>query len=123
MWARPPSSPRQAIALAEESGINLAISDPCIELWFILHFEDQAAYIDRSEAQRRAKKLLDCDKTLSESALRELVEGHDDAVHRATALDCKHEGDGSGRHANPSSGVWRIIDAIRNASANGQTGT
>lgn len=41
-----------AIQKAEAHGIQLAISNPCIELWFILHFEDHTAYLDRHVASR-----------------------------------------------------------------------
>jgi hypothetical protein len=34
----------RAIDLADRHGIKLAMSNPCLELWFILHFEDQTAY-------------------------------------------------------------------------------
>jgi hypothetical protein len=40
----------KAIALAVRNEIGLAFSNPCIELWFILHFEDQAAYLHRHAA-------------------------------------------------------------------------
>jgi hypothetical protein len=105
----------RAIDLANRHGINLAISNPCIELWFILHFEDHAAFIKRQKAQDRSEALLGCSKALSESALSALAERYDQARRRAVKLDEKHEGDGSSPGTNPSSGVWRLIDVIRNA--------
>jgi len=105
----------RAIDLANRHGINLAISNPCIELWFILHFEDHTAFIERQKVQDRAEELLGCSKALSESALSALAEGYDEARRRAVKLDEKHEGDGSPPRTNPSSGVWRLIDVIRNA--------
>jgi len=104
---------QQAIALAQENGISLAISNPCIELWFILHFEDQAASIDRHRAQHRSEELLHCSKNLTEQALAALVSEHDKAVARAKQLDNKHRGDGSEDGSNPSSSVWKIVDSIR----------
>ena len=105
----------QAIDLAEKHGINLAISNPCLELWFILHFEDRASYLERYEAQRRAEELLGSSKVLTESALTALADGYDEARRRAVKLDEKHAGDGSPPRTNPSSGVWRLIDLLRNA--------
>lgn len=58
-----------AVDLANRNEINLAISNPCIELWFILHFEDRTAYIERQPAQHRAEELLGCSKVLTDSAL------------------------------------------------------
>jgi hypothetical protein len=110
------SHPRlhDAIAKAEANGIKLSVSSPCIELWFILHFEDQTAYIDRRRAQPRARELLACDKGLSDAALEALAGRNDDAKVRAMALDAKHAGDGSPPRSNPSSEVWKLVDRIRN---------
>ena len=105
----------QAIDLAEKHGINLAISNPCLELWFILHFEDRTSYLERYVAQRRAEELLGSAKVLTESALTTLADGYDEARRRAIKLDEKHAGDGSPPRSNPSSEVWRLIDMLRNA--------
>jgi hypothetical protein len=111
------SHPRvsEAIALADRHGIEVAVSNPCIELWFLLHFADQAAHIDRRSAQRRCRDELGCEKDLNCKALLRLEERHDDAAARAQALDAKHLGDGSPRGANPSSSLWRLIDAVRSS--------
>jgi hypothetical protein len=103
----------QAIAKAEANGIRVAVSSPCIELWFILHFEAQTAYIGRAAAQSRARHLLGCAKGLSDDALDSLAARYQDARTRARALDDKHSGDGSPPRSNPSSEVWKLIDQIR----------
>jgi RloB-like protein len=105
----------RAINLAERHEIKLAISNPCLELWFVLHFEDQTGYLERQAAQQRAEELLGCSKVLTESALSALADRYDEARLRAGELDKKHAGDGSPPGSNPSSGVWRLIDLIRNA--------
>lgn len=102
----------EAIELAAARGIRLAISNPCIELWFLLHFENRTAYIDRRSAQSQSKSHLQCDKDLTEGALALLAENFPTAMSRAVALDAKHEGDGTAAPANPSSGVWGIVEAI-----------
>lgn len=103
----------EAINIALQNEIHIAVSNPCIELWFILHFQDQTAYIEREPAQRRSKGLLSCDKVLTRTALQTLYDRYADARTRAMRLDNKHKGDGSEDRANPSSGVWRIIDSIK----------
>lgn len=107
----------RAVDLANRHNVNVAISNPCIELWFILHFEDRTAYLDRYEAQHRAEELLGCSKVLTESALSALARGYEDARRRAINLDGKHAGDGSPPASNPSSGLWRLIDLIRTPDA------
>lgn len=51
-----------AMRLAGEHGIRTVLSNPCLELWFLLHFRDQNSYIHRDEAQRLARKHLGCPK-------------------------------------------------------------
>lgn len=105
----------EAIALAAANGIRSAISCPCIELWFLLHFDDQTAYIERHPVQSASRTLLSCDKVLTTPALEQLAENFDDAKARARSLDAKHAGDATPTPANPSSGVWRLIDSIANS--------
>jgi hypothetical protein len=102
----------EAIEMAAANGINVAVSNPCIELWFLLHFEGQTAYIETQPAQKAAKEHLSCEKALSEAALEELVERLEVAKERAIRLDDKHQKDRTPAPGNPSSGVWRIVDSI-----------
>jgi len=104
---------RQALELAAARSINVALSNPCIELWFIIHFDARTAYLDRETAQRRSRQLLGFDKTPTLNSLERLIENYEVAKRRAQALDRKHAGDGSPPRSNPSSDVWRTVDAIR----------
>jgi hypothetical protein len=104
-----------ARSLAERNDIALAVSNPCIELWFLLHFAERFAYLDRYEAQRLARAHLGAGKVLHEGALETLTVRIEDATRRAQKLEEKHEGDGSPLGANPGSGMWRLVDRIRNA--------
>lgn len=102
----------EAITLAETNGVKTAISNPCIELWFLLHFCDQTAYIERREAARLAKEELGAGKRLTPDALDVLGENFDTARERAKRLEAKHRGDGTPAPANPSSGIWSLVDAM-----------
>ena len=108
-----------AVIRAVSSDIRVAHTNPCIELWFILHFVDQTAFIHRHDAQRRSKELLGCKKRLTHDALRQLGTAFNSARARAQALDGKHSLDGSAPRSNPSSTVWELIEAI----CHGQTGS
>lgn len=109
-----PNVPR-ALELAASSDISVCVTNPCIELWFLLHFQDQYAAIHRHEAQRRAADYLNPGKTPSSAALAALFSQYEDARRRAQALDHKHELDGSPPRSNPSSEAWRLIETIRQA--------
>ncbi|MEV8637177.1 RloB family protein [Streptosporangium sp. NPDC051023] len=56
-WPKNHPNLREAIRLANDHGIRLAVSNPCFELWLILHFEDQTAFMSTDEAERRSRKL------------------------------------------------------------------
>ena len=102
----------RALNLAAENGIALAISNPCIELWFALHFQDQSAHLDRDRAQNIAERWLECGKNLTKSALRKLEGNFTIAKSRANYLDVWHGENGSPTGSNPSSSVWTLIDEI-----------
>ena len=89
--------------------------EPCLELWFVWHFQDQSAHIERDVVQRRSKTLLGCDKALDSSALAMLADASSYAAakERALLLDRKHAGDFSPPRSNPSSDAYRLIDRIR----------
>ena len=101
-----------AVNRAVSRDIRVAHTNPCIELWFMLHFVDQTAFIHRHDAQQRSKELLGCEKRLTRDALVQLQAAFDSARTRAQALDRKHDLDDSAPRANPSSSIWCLIEAI-----------
>lgn len=99
---------------ARQSGIRVAVSNPCIELWLVLHAREQTAYIDRHVVQRLASELGLADgKRIPDSVRQALVEGFETARQRARALDERHDGDGRPRRSNPSTDVWQLVDRLR----------
>ena len=75
-----------AIHNARQSGIEVAVSNPCIELWLVLHVEDQTAYINRRNVQRRANELqLTFGKRIPDSAWSTLFDEFETARQRQSA--------------------------------------
>lgn len=99
----------KARRMASQSGIELAISNPCFELWLWLHFADQPGMQDSRQLQARLRKYLPkYDKHLN---FKELQPGRDNAIQRAKRLDNDAEAAGEpGR--NPTTGVWRVVESI-----------
>ncbi|MGA9655397.1 MAG: RloB domain-containing protein [Polyangia bacterium] len=61
MWCakgRSPSRSTEALELAKKSRVQVALSNPCIELWALLHFQDQNERIHRHEAQHALKAFM-----------------------------------------------------------------
>lgn len=104
---------KEACEKANANGVQLAVSNPCVEIWFLLHFVDQRAYIDRHAAQRRlANHIPGYNKTMP--SLDPLLGNYEAARDRAQRLTAKHEGDGTEFPSdNPSTGMWRLVEAMK----------
>ena len=100
---------------ARQSGIEVAVSNPCFEIWLVLHAREQTAYIDRHDVQRLANALGLCDgKRIPDTAWATLGATFETAKDRARALGDRHVGNGSPRGENPSTDVWQLVDRLRN---------
>ena len=100
----------EAMLFARDSGIKVAISNPCIELWLWLHFAEQPGSRHRHDLQKMMEKhIAGYDKHVKFS---DLERGYFDAVRRAVRLDDEAQLDkDEGR--NPSTGFWQLTESIR----------
>jgi hypothetical protein len=96
--------------VAVDNDVALAVSNPCFELWALLHFSDQRAHIARDKLRSQLQRHLpDYDKELE---LEKLHAGYDEAVRRARQLDEDAlRADRIGR--NPTTGVYLLTEVIR----------
>jgi hypothetical protein len=100
----------QACRLAVGSGILLAVSNPCFELWALLHFQDQRAHIERHRVRAELQQVMPgYDKDLD---FERMHQGYDAAVRRAVDLvrEAGHHGE---LMRNPTTGVVRLTESIR----------
>ena len=109
----------EAMNLAAEHGVKVAFSAPCLELWFLLHFDDQTANIHRRTVQKLAYARIGCgDKNkLTDKDLDMLDPFYSDAMGRAAALRRKHALDGTKPPWNPSSNIYELIETISTGKA------
>lgn len=97
---------------AQANEIELAISNPCFELWALLHFQEQNAPLDRGQARQLLKNHLPrYDKELP---FEQMDAHYAEAVRRAETLDKRHN-DINESGANPSTSVYRLTESIRAA--------
>jgi len=95
---------------AKANGIELAISNPCFELWALLHFRDQRAHIERGKVQHLCRShMRGYEKELDYETLQPK---YSDAVRRAGDLEKWHGSRGT-VGANPSSTVYRLVERIK----------
>ncbi len=99
-----------AIQMARDNEIEVAMSNPCVELWLWLHFADQPGMQHRHDLQRMMKQHISSyDKHVDYS---DYSAGYDEAVKRASRLDkAAKAANEAGR--NPTTGVWRLTESIR----------
>jgi hypothetical protein len=89
--------------------IKLAISNPCFELWLLLHFQDQRPHIERRQVQSACRGYMP--GYVKEVPLELVFPHHQEAVDRAVALDIwQQEQQRPG--GNPSTGVYQLTERI-----------
>lgn len=102
---------KDAFVMARDHGIRMAISDPCFELWLILHYADRAGWLSTADAERlRREHDGSTGKGLDGV---EYAQRRADAGRRAGKLEAMHERDGRQfPKDNPSSGMYRLVEAV-----------
>ncbi|MDP1858854.1 MAG: RloB family protein [Gemmatimonadaceae bacterium] len=103
---------QDALQQARDHNIRVAISNPCIEIWLLWHFEDHASHIDRRVLARRLRTFIPGYQ--KHVRFDDLLAGYPDAVVRAKSMDARHEANGT-QNSNPSSGIYRLLERIREA--------
>lgn len=100
----------EAQSEAKRNSIQLAISNPCFELWLLLHFQEQTAYLERHHAQSACRlHVKDYEKVPDLEALKPKYET---AVARAALLASRNDQDNEpGR--NPSTSVHVLTERLR----------
>lgn len=101
-----------AVQLAGSKDINLAISNPSFELWYLLHFQDQLAKMDRREALVALTKHLPQYKKASKLWPEPLQPFTKSALTRAALLAKRIDQHGLEKHANPCCGVGALVEIL-----------
>jgi hypothetical protein len=103
----------RAISLAGDNNIQCAISNPCFELWLILYYINQTAYLTTDRAIRLAEQLVPGYSGRRKHVRLDRMPGdHAVPCGRAQALDQRNLEAGDGLWANPSTSVWRLADRL-----------
>lgn len=100
----------EALSLATASGLQVALSNPCFELWALLHFRDQSERLHRRDAQHTLKQFLPrYEKKLDFHCMHA---GYEQAVGRAADLQKKAE-EADAPNRNPTTTVYRLTERIK----------
>lgn len=102
--------------LAVREKINLAVSNPCFELWALLHLVDWRAHISVEAVQQQLRQVM---PGYAKALRCDLLRGaYRTAQLRAIKLAQQHEQNGNDPTMNPSTDVWRLVDALFAAARN-----
>ena len=98
-----------AIREARHKGISLALSNPCFELWYLLHFIDHQQYRNqRSVIKLLRQHLPNYKKT--ESFYASVATKQSMAIDRAKHLQQVHSANGKPVHFNPSTTMFELVE-------------
>lgn len=87
--------------------MNLRVSNPCFELWLLLHFEDCTGHVDgyRDAKRRLTRHIPSYEK--GQLTIKDYMKTVGQAISRARSLTIEAQ-----PHTNPSTGVWRLVERI-----------
>lgn len=111
---RPHPTLEQALRRADADGVRCAISNPCFELWLLLHFADHPAYLTTEDACRKLEA-HPCGYARPGKSLRYADVQHlcDSAIQRAQALASCNESSSPVVDRNPWTSVWQLVHELR----------
>ncbi|WP_130470991.1 RloB family protein [Candidatus Magnetaquicoccus inordinatus] len=102
----------QARNRAQVSGIHVAYSNPCIELWALYHFVDHNAELDRHSVQKLLKKHMNYDPDSDKKfAYEPMKKNYQTACQHAENGLNKREAEGD-PHGNPSTTLHYLTKRI-----------
>lgn len=106
----------EAIAGCEAAGAQVAYSNPCFEVWLILHHEDYHAADDHHQVQKRYQKL---DPTYDPSGSKTpdcaYLMDHVEKAEQFGENQCKRREEEDTPFGRPSTTVYNLTRAIRAA--------
>jgi hypothetical protein len=101
---------QDAIQQARANNIELAISNPCFEIWILLHFQDQRAHIERGALREAVRIHIPGYEKVAPFDV--LWPKYEEGCNRAIALE-RWQVDQGRPSVNPNTGVHKLTEQIR----------
>ena len=115
----------EALSTAVANGINVVTSNPCFELWLVLHYIDHRRHVHRHAIQKLAQQhlpgLARDPKGISLEQATALSDALATATSRAKGLDAMHKRNSSPLRSNPSTDAWRLVERVTATQPSGPT--
>lgn len=98
----------EAVALGGRRGVRVVVSNPCFELWLLLHVAEAPGYVSTPQVGKLLKK---CCANYEKTRIHfpDFAGGIDAACDRAERLDPS----GLQHTQNPSTNMWMLVGEMR----------
>jgi len=111
---------KQALQVAHEKGIYLAISNPSFEYWYLLHYQDQTSYLTRQQALGLFKTYVPKYEK-SDVLYREQLQSRTvEAISRAQQVARQAKLNSLDLYANPCTHIWELVGIILSLQREGR---
>jgi hypothetical protein len=107
-----PANWNDALQIARDNKIRLAVSNPSFEFWYLLHYQDRGGKLSRQDALRLLRKHIENYEKANKLWPEPLQPLTADAVRRARQLARRAEADGLQPHANPCTSVCELVESL-----------
>ncbi len=102
----------EALQLARSSGVYVAISSVCFEVWLIWHFRELESHTSAGELRRLLKEHIPSYDKRLERLEGQILGKYGAARTRALQATSNYDRNNLPRHANPSSTVYLLVDSV-----------
>lgn len=97
---------------AARQNAKLVVSNPCFELWLLLHFESLTSHVAKcKDVERLIRKYVPAYQK-AKLSFTDFEAGLAQACKRARCLE-----EGDVKYPNPSTGIWRLVDRLMTRKA------
>ncbi len=104
----------EAVEMARESNIKIALSNPCFEIWFLLHFELRQTRLSCDDTIDVLKGYVP-DYSKDEDIFYEILDEREKAISHAKKLNEIHQERNNELYSpgsNPSTQVFKLVEYI-----------
>jgi len=102
---------QETLTLACKESVSLAVSNPCFELWYLVHFEDQFGHLTAAQATKKLGRHIQSYEKAAVLYPR-LKDRMPDALRRADQMERNRQLNDYPPHHNPTTEVRRLIRKI-----------
>ncbi|MFC1976124.1 RloB family protein [Chloroflexota bacterium] len=105
-----------AICRAEQENIELAVSNPAFEYWYLCHYVETTRVFSDGQDVKRVLRIHIPDYSESKDVFSELYPATELAVERAKRIISNHPGDEA--FPNPSTFVFKLVERLKKLASN-----